>query len=76
MGDCSFCKEFKSYLECAEQMMKDGYRCSYTAALVETMTYDGSKSNGRTVAYKHDGVGFPLNFCPECGKKLAGESHG
>lgn len=44
----------------------------YTVALVIHSWYQkcGKKSASRTVDFRNKGLGYKLNFCPECGKEL------
>jgi hypothetical protein len=44
----------------------------YTVALVIHGWYQkrGKKSASRTVDFRNKGLGYKLNFCPECGKKI------
>jgi len=75
MAKCSFCEEIKFYLALDKWQADVDLYHAYTAALVQTTIYKG-ENRGRTVCYKKNGVGFPMKFCPECGKKLDGELHG
>ena len=34
----------------------------------------GKKRAGRTIDYRHLGLGYKLNYCPECGKRLRGKT--
>lgn len=46
---------------------------SYTAALIShswTSQY-GKRNACRSLYYRNRGLGFELNFCPECGKKIS-----
>ena len=44
----------------------------YTVAIVIHSWYQkrGKKSASRTVDFRNKGLGYKLNFCPECGKEL------
>ncbi len=44
----------------------------YTVALVIHSWYQkrGKKSAFRTVDFRNKGLGYKLNYCPECGKEL------
>ena len=33
----------------------------------------GKRNSSRSIFYKNRGVGFDLNYCPECGRKLKQE---
>lgn len=63
---CHFCERY----DLAKEVCSGSeHKTLFTVALVDHMiTTNGPK--GRTVRYDADGVGFPLKFCPECGKKL------
>lgn len=43
-----------------------------TAALVSYAVVNGRKC-GRTTDYMKDGKGYPLNYCPSCGKRVKNE---
>lgn len=82
MSECEFCKALETYKLGAkyfdesllpEQKEKLGKRMNdYSVAIVEWSWWKkrGRKSAGRTVGYRRNGVGYKLNFCPECGKDL------
>ena len=43
----------------------------YTVALVVRSYAKGKKRTaGRTTDYRNQGIGYQLNFCPECGRRL------
>ena len=46
--------------------------CEMTVALVihEWTKRIGKRNAGRTTDYRYRGLGYKLNYCPECGKKL------
>lgn len=44
----------------------------FTAALVSYAVVNGRKC-GRTTDYMKDGKGYPLNYCPSCGKRVKNE---
>ena len=76
---CEFCKRLEIARWCdgltdtrrrnegLERILRE-----YTAAfVVRSWTKKNGKRNaGRTVYFKNRGIGFRLNFCPECGKKI------
>lgn len=64
---CKFCEEYAFMLELP---CPDGTNRERTVAIVEWSIIE-KKRRGRTVTFKHNGVGFSLKYCPECGKKLA-----
>ncbi len=55
------------------ELRKSGkYMQELTVAIVERTWYEkhGKKSAIRTVSYRNQGLGYKLNYCPECGKEL------
>lgn len=48
------------------------YLQELTVAIVDRTWYQkrGKKSASRTTHYRNQGIGFKLNYCPECGRKL------
>lgn len=83
---CRFCDELKDLKECHKiaqgwatdvELAEYGkYMQELTVAFVQRCWYQkkGKKLAGRTVHYRNKGLGFALNYCPECGKKLRGKS--
>jgi hypothetical protein len=83
---CKFCEALAEEKEChrvAQRWATDAelteygkWMAEYTVAIVIRDWYEkkGKKSAGRTVYYRNQGLGFALNYCPECGKKLRGKS--
>lgn len=76
--DCEFCLALAGHKEAAafwRKYDKNGIgrvKCEYNVALV-IRTWDperGKAHAGRTTDYRHRGIGFKLNFCPECGAEL------
>lgn len=79
---CKFCKEIASLREVhriasgrttdAEMTEFGKYMQELSVAVVERTWYQkrGKKGAGRTVHFRNQGIGYALNFCPECGKKL------
>lgn len=80
MAKCEFCdyylmnksleKDFNISVN-GEKMKHD-----YTVALVIHSWYPSirkKKDAGRLVGYRHNGFGYKLNYCPECGRKLNGK---
>lgn len=63
---CSFCEKVE-ILRKWEYEEKET-KVILSAALVEEMLVDRRRRG--TIFFKNEGVGFPLRFCPECGKKL------
>lgn len=64
---CKFCEDYAFRRELPHP---DDMKAEYTVAIVKWLIFNKQRK-GRTVAYKRNGVGFPLNYCPECGKKLS-----
>lgn len=80
-SECVFCTALKLtkriHKFSAERAILDnpelGKYCSeYTVALVQHTWYKayGKRHAGRTVDYRHRGLGYKLRYCPECGRKL------
>lgn len=77
--DCRFCKALAGW-EQAYDFYKDdepdpelGKTChEYTVALLIRHWREkrGKRSAGRTTDYRYKGIGYKLNYCPECGKSL------
>lgn len=63
---CKFCDEYNLMQEIGE---RSKIPLHFSAALIDHLEVNG-ELNGRTVHYMKNGVGFPLKFCPECGKDL------
>lgn len=57
-------------LELYERRTAEG--TPYIAALVSYAVVNGRKC-GRTTDYMKDGKGYPLNYCPSCGKRVKNE---
>lgn len=75
MAECKFCKELEMAISSAEKWNENDVKplfYEYTVALVSHYwTKERGKENaGRTTDYRHKGLGYELNFCPECGKKI------
>ena len=66
---CSFCKKYGLYTRLDRMSKNKVIMNEYTVAMIQS-TYCNGRESGRTFLFKKDGSGFPLNFCPECGKKL------
>lgn len=77
---CAFCEalmEYKNIRAFFNQRDKEAHKEKiyeeYTVALVVRSYAKGKKRTaGRTTDYRNQGIGFKLNFCPECGGKLTG----
>ena len=74
---CVFCKNLEEWKEadrfCRLDAMAKGrdYRHEYTAALLIRSWYadKGKRRASRTLDTKR-GIGYRLNYCPECGRFL------
>jgi len=79
---CRFCEELEDLKEChkrAQRWATDAKLTEYgkwmqelTIAVVEWNWYQkkSKKSAGRIVHYRNRGLGFALNYCPDCGQAL------
>lgn len=67
---CPFCEaiEVQRFIE-EHQGKPLGFRMALSVALVSYAVVNGRKS-GRTTDYMKGGKGYPLNYCPSCGKYL------
>ena len=82
MGMCKFCDgiaiikdrhKIVSELDTDTEMAKYGkYMQELTVAIVDRTWYQkqGKKMASRTVHFRNQGIGYALNFCPECGRSL------
>ena len=83
-GNCKFCEAMKVNRQIEEvnrtwatneDLKRYGkYMVEYTVAIVKRSYYQktGKKKSGRTLEFRHRGLGFELNFCPECGADMRG----
>lgn len=63
---CKFCEDFEFSVSLgAKREEKYRYSVAYISHLME-----GRRVRSRTIYYMKNGIGYPLRFCPECGKKL------
>lgn len=73
--ECQFCRKLEINKMMENHFRKDGEEkilYEYTVAMVTrswTKT-KGKRRAGRTTDYRNQGIGYKLNYCPECGKKL------
>lgn len=74
---CKFCEALDIWKHCNESYNKhllkaERLKEEYTVALVShTWSVSrGKRSASRTVDYRNKGLGYKLNYCPECGKEL------
>lgn len=81
VSDCKFCDAMRinkqcdtiSRLDAKSKFEKYGrWMTEYTVAIVKRNWFEktGKKRAGRTVYYRNKGLGYKLNYCPECGRKL------
>ncbi len=75
---CKFCEAMKVNRQCDEitqspdESVYGKYMSEYTVAIVKRHWYSkrGKRTASRTVDYRHMGLGYKLNYCPECGAKM------
>lgn len=68
--ECPFCEAVKLQKFFNERHSKpEGIENVLAVALVSHSVINGQK-RGRSTDYMKDGEGFPLNFCPVCGKRV------
>ena len=82
MPDCKFCEAMNTHRQCeqiarswatdAELKEFGKWMTEYSVAIVKRSWYQkrGKKSAGRSTDYRYRGLGYKLNYCPECGRKL------
>lgn len=68
MKKCSFCESLELHKH-IEKHSDEGITNRHRAALLILTSYK-RREGGRSVDYISNGEGCPLNYCPECGKKL------
>ena len=78
---CKFCEAMKvkrqikkiTEHQSPEELERYGKRkTEYAVAIVTWSWYSktGKKNAIRTMDYRHMGLGYELNYCPECGREL------
>lgn len=84
MSVCKFCEAMKvnrqieevsrSWTTDEESKHYGKYMVEYTVAIVKRSWYQkiGKRRSGRSVEFRYRGLGFELNFCPECGADMRG----
>ena len=74
---CKFCEAMESRRR-ADTILKKhepDMEHRYSVAIVSRMFFKGRKGcHGSSTDYRYRGCGYALNFCPECGRKLAKNS--
>ena len=63
---CKFCEDFEFSVSLS---VKGKHTYTYSVAYLDHVIV-GGKVRSRTIHYMKNGIGYPLRFCPECGKKL------
>ena len=86
MSACKFCEAMKvnrqieevsrSWTTDEESKHYGKYMVEYTVAIVKRSWYrkNGKRRSGRSVEFRYRGLGFELNYCPECGQILNKET--
>jgi len=74
MAKCVFCERFELHKKLENFWVEkddEPSKYEYTVALVikQWLPSKGKKNAGRTTDYRNQGLGYKLNFCPECGRK-------
>ena len=72
---CEFCESLEAWKRARRFSNRhDGYKIKeeYNVALVirSWTPQKGKRRAGRLVDYRNQGIGFRLNFCPECGREI------
>lgn len=76
MSDCKFCESLQNHKQIHEFLSKrdkpgEGLLYEYSVAIVIHSYLKGRKAQaGRSTDYRLRGLGYVLNYCPECGRKL------
>ncbi len=76
MSECKFCKALKTHKFsarwCNKHIEGDYVYHEYTVALVNRSwtKAKGKRRASRSTDYRYQGMGFKLNYCPECGREL------
>lgn len=73
---CAFCESLQTHKNIRafnNEHLKLKIYDDYTVALViRSYTKGNKRTAGRTTDYRYHGIGYRLNFCPECGRRLKG----
>lgn len=75
---CKFCEAMKVNRQCDEidqspnELTYGKHMSEYTVAIVAHHWYSkmGKRTASRTIYFRHRGLGYKLNYCPECGAKM------
>lgn len=81
---CKFCEAMKVNRQCDKidqspnELTYGKYMSEYTVAIVKRHWYSkkGKRTASRTVDYRHMGLGYKLNYCPECGADMRCNKNG
>lgn len=87
MSKCNFCEALEASKRIAERLARndpdlDEFEERYSVAIVQRTFRKGVDYCRGTMTdhgFRHYADGYPLNFCPECGKSLkekGGSDHG
>ncbi len=72
---CVFCESYKIIKEIYEEHKNPNISYVYKVALLIHTKKKGFRAyRGRTTDYNTRGIGYKLNYCPECGRKLGGKA--
>ena len=73
MTKCQFCEKY-GVLRTLDRDFKESKK-EYTVSIVRrAWTKESGKRNAcGIVFYRNQGIGFKLNYCPECGRELKGK---
>lgn len=74
---CDFCDDLNLRKKCAREDNRgqsEEYRLkyAYNVALVQHIwtKRKGKRNASRSTDYRNQGIGYQLNYCPECGRSL------
>ena len=71
---CKFCESLEFFGETDKAWGTTDFKCEYTVAIVTHFYRKGDKAHAsRITDYRNKGLGYKLNYCPECGRRLRGE---
>lgn len=75
---CKFCESLADHIRIYERLNRndpeaDDFEERYCAAIVKRIFRKGddySRATTTDPGFRHYADGYPLNFCPECGRSL------
>lgn len=75
MDRCKFCENLTHYKKIETFFCKreqEPLKYEYTVALVikSWLPSHGKRNCAKSTDYRNQGIGYKLNFCPECGKEI------